>query len=137
DYCADAFRFLAFDKVPIQPYHPFEIFGITATLFMVRHPPAFTCGILFETDQSRVAFTSDTNINIPEQSLELLQDLDLLLMDTLVPSNITIGKHMNYLEACSLAERLSPRDFRCVHMSHMIPWELPHTGSDRETFEFP
>ncbi len=137
NYCADAFRFLAFDKVAIQPYEPFEIFGITATLFMVKHPPAFTCGILFETDQSRVAFTSDTNIDIPKKSLDLLGDLDLLLLDTLVPSNINIGKHMNYLEACSLADRLAPRDFRCVHMSHMIPWDLPHTARDREIFEFP
>jgi phosphoribosyl 1,2-cyclic phosphate phosphodiesterase len=137
NYCAEAFRFLTFDKVAIQPYEPFEIFGITATLFLVKHPTAYTCGILFETDQSRVAFTSDTNINIPKQSLDLLKDLDLLLLDTLMPSNISVGKHMNYLEACSLAERLEPKDFRCVHMSHVLPWDLPHTGRDGEIFEFP
>ena len=136
-YCSEVFRFLSFEKGAIDPYVPFDIFGITITLFVVKHPPAFTCGILFETEESRVGFTSDTNIDIPQQSLDLLGDLDLLLLDALVPSRIRISKHMNYLDACMLAGRLAPADFRCVHMSHMMPWDLPHTGKDGETFEFP
>jgi phosphoribosyl 1,2-cyclic phosphate phosphodiesterase len=103
---------------------------------MVKHPPAFTCGILFETNDSRVGFTSDTNADLPEKSLELLTDLDLLLLDALVPSDITIHKHMNYLDACMLAGDLAPKDFRCVHLSHLIPWDLPHLGKDGDTFEF-
>ena len=137
NYCADLFRFLTFDKVAVRPYEPFDIFGITITPFLVKHPPAYTCGMLFETDESRAAFTSDTNIDIPQQSLDLLHHLDLLLLDALVPSNVSIHKHMNYLEACTLAGRLAPKDFRCVHMSHMLPWELPHLGRDREIFTFP
>jgi len=136
NYCAETFRFLTFDKGGIQPYDPFEISGITITLFMVKHPPAFTCGILFETGDSRVGFTSDTNADLPEKSLELLTDLDLLLLDALVPSDITIHKHMNYLDACMLAGDLAPKDFRCVHLSHLIPWDLPHLGKDGDTFEF-
>lgn len=136
NYCAETFRFLTFDKGGIQPYDPFEISGITITLFMVKHPPAFTCGILFETNDSRVGFTSDTNADLPEKSLELLTDLDLLLLDALVPSDITIHKHMNYLDACMLAGDLAPKDFRCVHLSHLIPWDLPHLGKDGDTFEF-
>jgi len=136
-YCSEIFRFLSFEKGAIDPYVPFDIFGMTLTLFVVKHPPAFTCGVLFETEESRVGFTSDTNIDIPQQSLDLLNDLDLLLLDALVPSRIAIPKHMNYLDACTLAGRLAPADFRCVHMSHMIPWDLPHTGKDGETFEFP
>jgi len=99
NYCTDLFSFLTFDKCEIQPYEPFDIFGITITLFMVKHPPAFTCGILLETDESRVAFTSDTNIDIPQKSLDLLINLDLLLLDAFVPSDITIHKHMDYLDA--------------------------------------
>jgi phosphoribosyl 1,2-cyclic phosphate phosphodiesterase len=136
NYCADLFRFLAFDKGDIQPYEPFDIFGITITLFMVKHPPAYTTGILLETDESRVAFTSDTNIDIPQKSLDLLTNLDLLLLDAFVPSAITIHKHMNYLDACILARNLSPKEFRCVHQSHLIPWDLPHLGKDGDTFEF-
>lgn len=137
NYCAEAFRFLSFEKGPIEPYAPVEIFGITITPFIVKHPPAFTCGMLLETGESRVAYTSDTNSNIPEESLNLLKGLDLLLLDALVPSAISIHKHMNYLDACNLAEKLAPKDFRCVHMSHHIPWDLPHTGRDGDTFCFP
>ncbi len=137
NYCGEIFRFLTFDKQVIQPYEPFSLFGITITPFLVRHPPAYTCGMLFETGKSRVGFTSDTNIDIPAKSLDLLENLDLLLLDALVPSNVTITKHMNYLDACMLAERLKPKDFRCVHQSHLLPWDLPHLGKDGDTFEFP
>ncbi|MDD1699274.1 MAG: MBL fold metallo-hydrolase [Methanoregula sp.] len=135
-YCAETFRFLTFDKGEINPYEPFEIFGITITLFMVKHPPAYTCGILFEDAGSRVGFTSDTNTDIPQQSLDLLTDLDLLLLDALVPSDIRIHKHMNYLDACTLAHSLKPEEYRCVHLSHLIPWELPYLGKDGDVFEF-
>ena len=135
-YCTETFRFLTFDKGEVQPYCPFEIFGITITLFMVKHPPAFTCGMLFETDDSRVGFTSDTNADLPQKSLDLLTNLDLLLLDALVPSDITIPTHMNYFDACSLAHNLAPKDWRCIHLSHLIPWDLPHLGKDGDTFEF-
>jgi len=137
NYCADYFRFLTFDKVAIEPYMPVTFFGITVTPFIVKHPPAYTCGMLFDTGTSRVGFTSDTNSDIPRESLNLLRDLDLLLLDAIVPSSIRIAKHMNYLDACTLAGQLAPADFRCVHLSHMMPWDLPHTGKDGETFEFP
>lgn len=137
NYCAEIFRFLTFERRIIQPYEPFTLFGITITPFMVKHPPAYTCGMLFETGKSRVGFTSDTNSDIPQRSLDLLGNLDLLLLDALVPSNVTISKHMNYLDACMLADRLKPKDFRCVHQSHVLPWDLPHLGRDGDIFEFP
>jgi phosphoribosyl 1,2-cyclic phosphate phosphodiesterase len=136
NYCTDLFRFLTFDKGEIQPYEPFDIFGITITLFLVKHPPAYTCGVLLETGESRVAFTSDTNIDIPQKSLDLLTNLDLLLLDAFVPSDMTIHKHMNYLDACILARNLSPKEYRCLHQSHLLPWDLPHLGNDGDTFEF-
>jgi phosphoribosyl 1,2-cyclic phosphate phosphodiesterase len=92
--------------------------------------------MLIECNGARIGFTSDTNADIPEKSLDLLYDLDLLLVDALVPSDIRIHKHMNYLEACSLAQKLKPKEFRCIHASHMIPWDLPNVGRDREIFEF-
>ena len=92
--------------------------------------------MVFENAGSRIGFTSDTNIDIPQQSLDLLTDLDLLLLDALVPSDIRIHKHMNYLDACILAQSLKPEEYRCVHLSHLIPWELPHLGTDGDVFEF-
>jgi phosphoribosyl 1,2-cyclic phosphate phosphodiesterase len=135
-YCSEYFKFLSFEKCAVNPYTSFELFGVKITPFLVNHPPALTCGMLVETENSRIGFTSDTNSHIPENSLDLLSDLDLLLLDALVPSRIMISKHMNYVDACALADRLAPVDFRCVHMSHMMPWDLPHCGADGETFEF-
>lgn len=135
-YCSDFFRFLPFEKCAVDPYTSIELFGVTITPFMVTHPPAFTCGMLFETENSRIGYTSDTNNDIPQKSLDLLVDLDLLLLDAIVPSGNFIKKHMNYIDACTLAQQLAPLEYRCVHMSHMMPWDLPHCGIDGETFEF-
>ncbi|OPX61655.1 MULTISPECIES: MBL fold metallo-hydrolase [unclassified Methanoregula] len=138
DYCSGIFGFLSFEKRIFRPYEPFSLFGMTLTPFLVTHPPVQTCGLLFDTGKSRVGFTSDTNRNLPEQTIDLLRDLDLLLLDALVPSEITtIHKHMNYSEANALAERIRPGDFRCVHQSHLLPWDLPHCGRDGDIFEFP
>jgi phosphoribosyl 1,2-cyclic phosphate phosphodiesterase len=137
EYCGNTFRFLNFDRIPVEPYVPFELFGITITPFMVKHPPAYTCGYVFETNGVRIGYTSDTNRDIPQKGLDLLENLDLLLLDALVPSHITITKHMNYLDACTLAEQLHPKTFQCIHISHVMPWEYPHLAHDCETFEFP
>lgn len=135
-YCAGLFRFLSFAEHPVNPYEPFELFGCTFTLFLVRHPPAYTCGMLIEWNGKRIGYTSDTNSDIPKKSLDLLGSLDLLLVDALVPSGIKIPKHMNYLDACTLARTLAPKEFRCVHTSHLLSWDLPHVGRDNETFVF-
>jgi len=136
-YCGGIFRFLDFGQNAVEPYVPFDLFGITITPFLVKHPPAYTCGFVFEADGARVGYTSDTNRDIPHKSLALLENLDLLLVDALIPSHMSITKHMNYLDACTLAESLHPREFRCVHISHMMPWEYPHLAHDGDLFEFP
>jgi phosphoribosyl 1,2-cyclic phosphate phosphodiesterase len=135
-YCGEFFRFLSFDRIAVQPYQSFDLFGISVTPLLVRHPPAYTCGFVFESDGKRVGFTSDTNSNIPAESLALLRDLDLLLIDALVPSHMTITKHMNYLDACTLADRLTPKEYRCIHISHVMPWEYPHLARDGDVFDF-
>lgn len=135
-YCAEIFRFLSFEKHPVKPYEPFDLFGCSITPFMVKHPPAYTCGMLIECNGTSIGFTSDTNVDIPTKSLDLLGDLDLLLIDALVPSDVRIHKHMNYLDACMLAQKLNPTEFRCVHTSHLISWDLPNIGMDGEIFTF-
>ncbi len=135
-YCSDVFRFLSFDKTIVFPYQPFELAGVSITPVIVRHPPAFTCGYVFSANGVRVGFTSDTNAGIPDESLALLKNCDLLLVDALVPSHMTVAKHMNYLDACMLADSLGAKDFRCIHVSHMMPWEYPHLAGDSDVFEF-
>ncbi len=37
---------------------------------------------------------------------------------------------MNYLDAWNLAESLHAKQFRCIHISHVMPWEYPHLAHD-------
>lgn len=135
EYCAGFFGFLEFRRHIIQPYCTFDLLGSEARIFQVNHPPAPTYGIRIEENGRIFVYTSDTRKELPERSMELLQNADLLLVDAIVPPEIHLSKHMNYREACELAHEARARKFRCVHMSHMIPWDLPHTGADMESFE--
>jgi phosphoribosyl 1,2-cyclic phosphate phosphodiesterase len=137
EYCGGIFRFLPFSRHQRDAFHPFNLFGLEITFVEVNHPPTYTCGLIIESGEARIGYTSDTRADIPPRSVELLHGVDLLLIDALVPDGYHIAKHMNYREACSLAEELRAKDFRCVHLSHIMPWRLPHLGQDGECFHFP
>ncbi len=137
EYCRDVFSFLSFSINPREPFRPFCLSGLEITLFPVCHPPAETYGLLISTGEARIGFTSDTNQDIPPESRSLLAGVDLLFIDALAPSPIRIRQHMNYGEACNLAGELGVGEFRCVHMSHLMPWDLPFCGRDGESFSFP
>lgn len=134
DYCGEIFRFLPFGKHPVHPHQAFLVHEVEFTFFPVPHPPAYTCGLHISVDGKRIGYTSDSRADIPEESLQYLRDVDLLLVDALVPPDFHISKHMNYLDACTLARKLRVKDFRCVHMSHHLPWDLPNLGRDGELF---
>ena len=134
DYCGKFFHFLPFEENRVPVFTPFTLSGVTFTLFLVNHPPVFTCGIIIEQDGAKVVYTSDTREDIPEKSRDLIMDADLLFVDAIAPVGYFIKKHMNYAEACIFARSIRARDYRCIHMSHMMPWNLPHAGIDMETF---
>ncbi|RPJ53050.1 MAG: MBL fold metallo-hydrolase [Methanobacteriota archaeon] len=136
EYCASFFDFLKFERSPVEPYTPFDLFGITITLFEVNHPPAFACGLLIENSDVCIGYTADTKAELPAASLALLDGVDLLIVDAIVPPDIHIDKHMNYREAGELARRCGAKDWRAVHISHLMPPDLPHLGRDMETFIF-
>jgi len=135
-YAAEYFSFLSFARHPHEPYRPFDLFGITITFVEMNHPPAYACGLVLEHEGFRVGYTSDTLASIPERSRKLLTGMDLLFVDGIAPPEIRLHKHMNYAEACRFAEEIGAKDFRCVCLSHLIPWDMPHQGRDMETFEF-
>ena len=134
EYCSSFFSFLPLEQCPVQPYEPFDLFGLTITLFPVNHPPVYCSGLRIEHNGSVVGYTSDTRAEIPQKSRDLLCGVDLLLLDAIVPPGIHINKHMNYAEACDLALSLSVGEWRTVHMSHLMPFSLPHQGMDMEEF---
>ncbi|MCU0632380.1 MAG: MBL fold metallo-hydrolase [Methanolinea sp.] len=136
DYCGGIFQFLDFRHHPVGAYTPFDLFGIECAFLPVIHPPAYTCGVLLALDGVRIGYTSDAISSLPEETARSLKGVDLLLVDALLPPRLHVPKHMNYQEACDLARDLDAVDFRCVHQSHHMPWDLPHLGTDGETFTF-
>jgi len=136
DYCGGIFQFLDFGRHPVEEYITFDLYGMKCTFLPVIHPPTYTCGVLIELNGMRIGYTSDTISNLPEKTEKSFHGVDLLFVDALLPPNIHVPKHMNYKEACDLAGRLDAGDFRCVHMSHHMPWDLSHLGRDGETFIF-
>lgn len=85
--------------------------------------------------------TGDTNPDIPEKSLELMKNPDLLIADAIVPPHIHIKKHMNSEEAMALAQKLNAKEVVLTHLSHLF---RPHhiesmflpLGYDGQVFDF-
>jgi len=136
-YCAPIFGFLSFGRHRVEPFVPFSLGGLSFTLFPVNHPPVPSFGVRIDAPGGTVSYTGDTLADIPERSRELLSGVDLLVMDAIVPPEIRLTKHMNYGEASGLAREAKPRDWRCVHLSHLIPWDLPHLARDGDLIRFP
>jgi phosphoribosyl 1,2-cyclic phosphate phosphodiesterase len=136
-YCAPLFGFLPFKRHPVEPWVPVELLGLSVTLFPVNHPPVPSFGIRIDSPEGSLAYTGDTRADIPEGSKALLSGVDLLIVDAIVPPEIRLDKHMNYEEALQLAREAGPGEFRLVHLSHLIPWSLPHLARDGEIIRFP
>ncbi|WOX58191.1 MBL fold metallo-hydrolase [Methanoculleus receptaculi] len=136
DYCSDYLHFLSFEKHAVPAFESFGLFGLTFTFFPVNHPPVYTCGLLLEHDDMTIAYTSDTREDIPADSRELVagREIDLLFVDAIAPEGHNISKHMNYAEAVRFAADVGAKDYRCVHMSHLVPPGMPHAGYDMEKF---
>lgn len=126
----------------VKLYEPFELIGLQFTLFKVNHPPVeVPTGVIIREGNTKVVVTGDTNSKIPEISLELMKDPDLLIADGIVPPHIHIKKHMNSEEAMALAEKLNAKKVVLTHLSHLF---RPHhiesmflpLGYDGQAFEF-
>lgn len=137
EYCGGIFSFLPMKGEPFLPMVPFELFGLEILPVLVNHPDTYTCGLVIRAGGHSVGYTSDSRMDLPEETLQALRGVDLLFVDAIVPAGFRLAKHMNYPEAIRLAHDLSPKEFRCVHMSHYIPWETPYSAYDGESFFFP
>jgi phosphoribosyl 1,2-cyclic phosphate phosphodiesterase len=136
-YCTPFFSFLPFEKNRVDPYTTFPLLGLSVTLFPNNHPPVPSFGVRIDSPDGSIAYTGDTRADIPERSKEFLSGVDLLVLDAIVPPEIRLNKHMNYQEALEMATEAGPREFRFVHLSHLIPWSLPHLAKDGECIRFP
>ena len=124
DYVLGEFHFMTFRRQDQKLYEPFRLGELEITLFPVTHPPIdVATGLLIRHGDKTVAFTGDTNAAIPERSLALMEGVDLLVADAIVPPHIHIPKHLNAADALQLAERVHAKRAVFVHLSHMFP---PH-----------
>ncbi|MGA9099234.1 MAG: MBL fold metallo-hydrolase [Methanotrichaceae archaeon] len=134
DYILNYLYFLKPMRHDVLAYEPFEIAGMEFTLFKVNHPPTETAGALITDGCKKVVITSDTNLDIPQESLDLIKNADLMLADAIMPPGYNLNKHMNADEAVCLAKNLGVKDLRLTHLSHLYPpheialktWPLGH-----------
>jgi phosphoribosyl 1,2-cyclic phosphate phosphodiesterase len=91
-------------------------------------------GVRIDDGRRVVVITSDTKMDIPERSLELMNGADLMLADAITPPGYTISKHMTADEAIALGEKLGAKRLLLTHLSHLYPphemalkkWPLGH-----------
>jgi phosphoribosyl 1,2-cyclic phosphate phosphodiesterase len=86
----------------------------------VEHGTVETVGYLFETDPGfRAAYLPDVK-RIPEETMALLEKLDLLIIDAL--REAPHSTHLSLGESLEISQKLSPRRTLLTHISH----ELDH-----------
>ena len=121
---ADNLHTGAVPKLEIKPIDlkPFEVLGVTVQPLRLAHGPR--CEVLgFRI--GNVAYCTDTN-SIPTASMDLLQDLDLLVLDCLRPEPHTT--HFSLDEALEVAAELKPKRTLFTHMSHSFDHEATNTA---------
>jgi phosphoribosyl 1,2-cyclic phosphate phosphodiesterase len=134
DYILNYLYFLNPVRHDAVACQPFDIAGMQFTLFPVNHPPTETVGVRIDDGNKVVVITSDTKMEIAEESLELMRDADLMLADAITPPGYTISKHMTADEAMALGEQLGAKRLLLTHLSHLYPphemalkkWPLGH-----------
>lgn len=135
--CSPVFHFLIREERPVEVYTPFITCGLEVTLVRVEHPNIYTTGVVISDGRTRIGYTSDTNEHIPPESRDLFRGVDMLFIDGLFTDSYKkVEKHLNYEEAIELAKELKVKDFRIVHMSHIIPFDAPGQGRDGEVFSY-
>ncbi len=100
---------------------PFEIGGETIIPIPLMHGPMPVLGLRF----GRFAYCTDCNV-IPEESLALLRDLDVLVLDAL--RNTPHATHFTIDQAVEMAQRIGATTTYFTHMTH----ELGHEATNRK-----
>jgi phosphoribosyl 1,2-cyclic phosphate phosphodiesterase len=99
---------------------PFAPFGDEITPIPVLHGRAVVYGFRFD----RLAYVTDAK-EIPAESMELLRDLDVLVLNAL--RERPHPTHLSLSEAVAVIEELKPRQAYLVHLSH----DLGHEDASR------
>ena len=110
---------LEFERISTDP---FEVLGARIQPIRLLHGPRFE---VLGFRVGNVAYCTDTN-QIPEESLALLEGLDVLILDALRHRpHVT---HFSVEEAVELATRLRPKQTYFTHISHDLDYEETNAG---------
>ncbi|HET8547250.1 MAG TPA: MBL fold metallo-hydrolase [Bryobacteraceae bacterium] len=95
---------------------PLDLYGVVFTPVPLKHGRGEVLGFRF----GRAAYLTDHS-EIPEESLAMLRDLDVLFLDALRhkphPTHTTVQRSLEYVE------QLRPRRAFFTHISHDLPHE--------------
>lgn len=139
DYILTYLYFMKPVRHDVSVYEPFHLIGLEFTLFLVYHPPlAESAGVLVREGDKKLVITGDTQRQIPRQSIEIMQDPDILICDAIAPPEYHLQKHTNAAEAEELALRLNAKQMVMTHISHLFPphdeavkrWNLGYDGME-------
>ena len=110
---------LCFRRIDQQP---FDILGTHVVPIRLLHGPRFeVLGFRF----GNIAYCTDTN-EIPQESWELLNGLDVLILDALRHRHHVT--HFSLEESVAVADRLKPKRTYFTHISH----ELEHSATNTQ-----
>ncbi len=127
DYILNYLSFMKPLRHEVNFYEPFELIGLEITLLEVNHPPLEeSAGVLITDGYYKIVITGDTSRNIPDKSLKLMSEPDILIADAIIPPRGSVPKHMNSKEAVELAAVLNAKKVVLTHLSHNFP---PHDES--------
>lgn len=104
-----------------EPGSAVELFGATFLRIPVTHGPTTIVGYRFGAG----AYLTDLN-DIPQESLPLLRDLDILIIDAL--RREPHPSHAHVEKSIELVQKIQPRRAFFTHISH----DLDHTSTNNE-----
>lgn len=106
---------------PREVESAFEFQSLKITPIEVQHGHVRTHGYRFDHPAiGSLAYLPDVKV-IPEPSLDLLQDLDILIIDALRHEDH--HTHMTVAEALATIDFLKPKKSYLTHLSHELAWQ--------------
>ena len=142
DYITGMVHFINPVKHYVGLHEPMKLIGLEFSLFEVVHfPEKLPCGVMISDGKHKIVISGDSEREIPEKSIEYIQNPDLFIVDAIVPETMDVKKHMNSTQALDMAEQIHAKRTVMTHLSHFYG---PHDveakklplGYDGMVFEF-
>ncbi|WNY25456.1 MBL fold metallo-hydrolase [Methanolapillus millepedarum] len=126
DYITNIYFYITADKHYMNLYEPFSLIGLEFSLFEVKHfPEKLPVGVVISDGKHKIIISGDCELDIPQESIDYIQNPDLFIVDAIVPEHMAVNKHMNSTQAFEMAEKIGAKKVVFTHLSHFYG---PHDG---------